>query len=114
VKKLITIIFILISFNAISAESIKKNAEQLNKKTHELLGISPRALGFLLEATPGSFYPAVIYKQNGGYKYFEELERNGYVTLKIVGGLPDRMSNETMVQLIPSKKGEVVKCALMK
>lgn len=112
-RKLIATFLLLVSFTATSSENIKEKASQLRESTQILLGISPKALAFLLQTTPGSHYPLEIYKQMGDYKYFEELESSGYATIKVVGGLPDKTSDETMARLIPTDKGQRVRCVLL-
>lgn len=112
-RKLLATFLLLVSFTATSSENIREKAIQLRESTQTLLGISPKALSFLLHTKPGSHYPLEIYKQIGDYKYFEELERSGYATIKVVGGLPDKTTSEAMARLIPTDKGQRVRCVLL-
>ena len=112
-KKLLWVFLLFVSFSVFSAENIEGNAKQLHDYTQKLLGISPKALAYLIQTSKGSYYPVEIYKQLGEYKYFEELERNGFIQIELVGGLPDGASGEAMAMLIPTKKGQSVKSTLV-
>ena len=71
--KIIGIVLLLVSPFALSSEDFEGNAKKLYEKTHELLGISPKALAFLIQSSKANFYPLDLYKKRGEYKYFEEL-----------------------------------------
>ena len=94
------------------ADDLMDKAKRLNNQSIELLGINLIALNYLMDADLYSYLPYEHYKKNGDYKYFEELEKAGYIKIEIVGGLPDGTGRGKQIRLLPLMKGLEVQTAI--
>ncbi|MCU7866651.1 MAG: hypothetical protein KZQ92_22075 [Candidatus Thiodiazotropha sp. (ex Lucinoma borealis)] len=110
----IVLLSTLIIFNVscYADSKIDEKVKELNKQSHVLLGVSIYAVAELikLKNTP-SFIPLNLIKGNGEIERYKELERKGYVTSKIMKGLPNgSMSEEEFLWVVRTDEGaEIVK-----
>jgi hypothetical protein len=102
--------FIILTLSFFSyAEGSYDKAKKLSQYIVEEFGVSPKALSFLLTYDENSYLPLATYKKVGYYKYFEELEDNGYIQIHIVTTLPNGKKMEEQIQPKPTLKGWSVK-----
>jgi hypothetical protein len=109
--KTLAVLLICISHSAVS-DDILDRTHAINQKSLELLGVDLMALSYLMKANLNSYLPLETYKKRGEYKYFEQLEENGYIRIEIVDDLPDGSGQGQQIRLLPLMKGLEVQTAI--
>jgi len=76
---------------AVVASTPSEQAIQLDRQSRATLGIGIRALSLLLDAQGPSlhFFRKDMLIEDGSWSSVQELDKNGYATVKIVTGVPD-------------------------
>jgi hypothetical protein len=111
-RKIISICLILCFSSFVHAEESYEKAQELSKYINKEFGVSPNALFYLIQYDDNSYLPLEAYKMMGYYKYFEELEKNGYIKIHIVTSMPDGRKMGEQIQPVPTLKGWGVKNGL--
>jgi hypothetical protein len=114
-------IFLLVfSASALAAKlppaprDIARTAAALNAQSKSQLGVGLFSLSLLAEAGPGHFFPKQMLEHNGSWPMYQELEKAGYVTLKVATGLPDGSAATTeFVSVTLTDSGQRLLTALL-
>ena len=88
---------------ASNGDSATSGASAIDKMSIQQLGVGVNGLSLLLEADPGSAYPSNGANISKRRKALDELEANGFVTVKEVSG-----GNGTYLFVERTPKGEAV------
>jgi hypothetical protein len=94
---------------------IASRATAINAQSKSQLGVGLIALSLIVDAGPGHFFPKDMLVQNGSWLKYKELERAGYITLKVSDGLPDGSAAGTeFVTVVLTGKGQKLRAALLR
>ncbi len=109
--RILSLIILFFFTSALPAEqNIEDKINELNTITVKSLGVSITALSYLMKASPSTYIPLWHLKESGDMNYIRELEKAGYVSVKIIKGLPDgKMQNQEQVNISPLDKGIEIK-----
>lgn len=89
---------------------IEEKIEALNNSSISSLGISLKALTYLVSASGYSYIPLWHLEETGDINFVRELESAGYVQIIERQGLPDgTSSDEIFVNINPLKTGNEIK-----
>lgn len=115
-KRMVAAIFAILISSALMASDadLENKINALNEASMNSIGISLNALAYLVKASPNNYMPLWHLEESGDIKHIKELEKAGYVDVKIINGLPNgQILDEKHVNVIPLHIGrEVQRCML--
>lgn len=103
----IFILIFIISFPVLAIDSdTNTKVEQLNRESMNTLGVSLRALAYLVKASKASYMPLNILEKFGGINFIYELKSKGYIRIDKFKGLPDGTEKDKVfINIVPIGKG---------
>jgi len=87
-------------------------AQALDKKAVQWLGVDLKALSYLVLADFDSESPYTVHIDNSQFKYYEQLEKAGYIKIEVIDGSPDGSASGKQLKLVPLMKGLEVQAAV--
>ncbi len=107
-KPLIGCIFVLLSCSlqhAVAQDHVSR-ARTLNEQSIKLLGVDLATMVWLLQAREGSYLLKSALEKSGDYARLQALQKQGYLRIQIVTGLPDGTERKTdFVRIMPTLTG---------
>ena len=101
------------SASAADPKDIERKVDELNANSINLLGVSLNALHYLARAKPGDLLLLSHLESSGEIAAIRELEKQKYVTTRIVEFAPDGRQKDRFLTITPVGAGtELQRCVL--
>lgn len=98
----IVLLLICSSLQAVAQDHVAR-AQRLNEQSIKLLGVDLATMVWLLQARDGSYLLKSALEKSGDYARLQALQKQGYLRIQIVTGLPDGTERKTdFVRLMPT------------